>query len=106
MNPKNIDLTDSRLLHVIENPVRLACLSLLRTHRHLTAQQALKALKIKALKKHRDLTLGQVVYHVGVLERCGVIERAIGSTVASFRPTDTGELLILMIDTAPEGGST
>jgi hypothetical protein len=63
--------------------------------------------ELDGLKGMNEIALGQVTYHLWVLERAGAVEltaRPTRDRAASYRPTPTGRLLMLVIG-ADSGGS-
>jgi hypothetical protein len=85
------DATDPRLAQALDHPVRAGFLRLLARHRVLSPSEALPHLD------HDRLALGNVVYHVRVLDRLELVEPA-GDEEPSrgyrFRPTTKGKLAI------------
>jgi hypothetical protein len=89
---------DHGLVTALEHPVRVRFLELLFEQESLTPRQALPLLQDPALR------LSQVTYHVHLLHRLRLIERAgererDGGT--PFRATPRGETALAMLGVAP-----
>lgn len=107
---------NGRLAQVVSHPVRIAFLGMLGRCESLSPRQAMQELPERlaelpeaqhGLAEGKEIGLSQVSYHVSVLERFGVVEAAgwpDRETGMTFRATDAGELLMLAIGIAPEGG--
>jgi DNA-binding transcriptional ArsR family regulator len=101
MNSAPLPEIDGRLTQAVSNPIRVAFLQMLADRKLLTTRDAARALS------GRNIALRQISYHVRVLARLGLVEvagpgRADGGV--SFQATDTGELLMMALADAPEGG--
>lgn len=103
METPEIPKVDGRLAQAISHPVRVAFLRLLAGRESLSPKEAAREIRVGG-----EVPLSQVGYHTTVLERFGVIElvgRPGHKGGASFRATDTGELLMLAIGPTPGGNS-
>jgi hypothetical protein len=92
---------DQRLVRALEHPVRVGFLKLLAERERLTASEAL------GLLNRPDLVLGNVAYHVRVLNLLGLVEpdgdpsRARG---LPFAPTPAGEDAVAVLGGRPPSG--
>ena len=93
---------DGRAARVVEHPIRAGFLRLLACRGTLTPKEALRE-----LAGDEELTLSQIVYHAGLLERNGLVEPA-GNLDRErgypFRPTSQGRVLMVALGCAPKGG--
>jgi DNA-binding transcriptional ArsR family regulator len=100
MDTFEIPKVDGRLTQATTHPLRVRFLRLLAHRTSLTAGEARREIE----QGGGEATLGEVGYHVRVLERLGAVAVASPATRErgiSFRATDIGELLMLAIGAAP-----
>ncbi len=99
MDSPEFPKVDGRLAQAVSHPLRVKFLRLLANRESLSLEEALQG-----IDEGGEVALSQVGYHVSVLQRFGVVELASRPTRergASFRPTETGELLMLALGAAP-----
>jgi DNA-binding transcriptional ArsR family regulator len=95
---------EGRFAHAVSHPLRVQFLRLLGDRSNLSLGEACQEITRREIKGIGEVALSRVGYHATVLERFGLVELATPPTRrggASFRATDTGELLILAIGVAP-----
>jgi hypothetical protein len=92
---------ESRLVKVLEHPVRAGFLKLLAGRDTLSPTEARDCLE-------NDLQLSKITYHARVLEHFGLIEAAgppDPDRGVPFRPTPTGQLALAALGHLPQEGS-